>query len=100
MLRRLFPRAFCSRVSATHPWAWASCACPTTVLMSLLVLGAAPTPVVVDGRPLPASALATVNEKSYVALRPVGQALGAQVSFDGKLRQATVTTEFREVVLV
>jgi hypothetical protein len=68
--------------------------------MSLLLIGAAPTPVVVDGRPLPESALATVNDKSYVALRPVGEALGAQVSFDGKLRQATVTTEFREVVLV
>src|ERR1700687_3381118 len=78
-------------------WArWASRACPT--IFAVLLLGA--TPVVIDGHALPSSALATINDKTYVALRQVGQALGAQVSFDSKLRQATVTTEFREVVLV
>lgn len=66
----------------------------------VLLLGAAPTPVVVDGKLIPSSALATVHDKAYIALRPVGQALGAQVSFDSRLRQATVTTEFREIVLV
>jgi hypothetical protein len=66
----------------------------------IALLGAAPTPVVVDGHALPASALSTIDGKSYVALRPIGEALGAQVTFDGKLRQATVTTEFREVVLI
>src|SRR5690242_17610030 len=67
---------------------------------AVVSLGAGPTPVIVDGNPIAASSLATVNGKAYVALRPVGDALGAQVSFDGRLRQATVTTEFREVVLV
>src|SRR5205807_4421333 len=67
--------------------------------LMIALLGAS-TPVVVDGRALRASDLATVNDKAYVALRPVGDALGAQVSYDSQLRQATVTTEFREVILV
>jgi hypothetical protein len=67
---------------------------------SALALGASPTPVVVDGRALDASALATIGGRAYVALRPVGEALGAEVTFDGKRRQATVVTEFREVELI
>ena len=69
---------------------------------ALVLLGAvsAPTPVVIDGKPLPAGAIATIDQKAYVAMRSLGDALGAQVSYDGKVRQATVTTEFREVVLV
>jgi hypothetical protein len=79
--------------SAVYLWA---------AVAALLFMGASPlpTPVVVDGSALPSSALATINDKAYVALRPVGQALGAQVNYDGKLRRVTVTTEFREVVLV
>lgn len=66
-------------------------------LGALLLLGAAPA-VVIDGKPLPAAALADVHDKTYVALRAVGDALGAQVRFDGRTKRATVTTEFREVV--
>ena len=64
------------------------------------MLGAAPPPVVVDGRPLPASAIVEVNDKAYVSLRAAGNALGAQVTFDAKTKRATVTTEFRQVEFV
>lgn len=69
------------------------------IVVAVLAAAPAPTPVVVDGANLPASALATVDDKSYVSLRALGSALGAHVAFDAKLRQVTVTTEFREVVL-
>ena len=68
----------------------------------LATLGAAPppTPVIVDGRALASSALATVKDKEYVSLRALGDAIGAHVAYDGKRKQATMTTEFREAVLV
>jgi len=72
------------------------------VILAALSLGAAvpPTPVVVDGKGLASSALATIKGKEYVSLRSLGDALGAQVAYDKKRRKATITTEFREAVLV
>ncbi|HYK52141.1 MAG TPA: copper amine oxidase N-terminal domain-containing protein [Candidatus Eremiobacteraceae bacterium] len=72
------------------------------IALAALSLGAAPppTPVVVDGKALATSSLATIKNKEYVALRSLGYALGAQVAYDGKRKQATITTEFREAVLV
>ena len=66
--------------------------------MSVLLIGAAPTPVVVDGRALPLAALADIGGTSYVELRPIGDALGASVSYDARAREATLTTEFRQVI--
>ena len=72
------------------------------VILAMLSFGAAaaPTPVVVDGRALAASSLATIKGKEYVALRSIGEALGASVAYDPIRKQATITTEFREAVLV
>jgi len=72
------------------------------VILAVLSLGAAvpPTPVVVDGKGLASSALETIKGKEYVSLRSLGDALGAQVAYDKTRRQATITTEFREAVLV
>src|SRR5215472_3968707 len=67
---------------------------------ALALLGASATPIIVDGAPLPASAISDVGGKTYVVLRAIGDAFGAQVSYDGRQRQATFTTEFREVVLI
>lgn len=71
------------------------------VVLAMLALGAAPrpAPVIVDGKPLPASALANVKDKEYVALRALAEAIGADVAFDGARKQATLTTEFREALL-
>lgn len=73
-----------------------------SILLAVLALGAAvpPTPVVVDGKALSPSALATIHGKEYVSLRSLGIALGAQVAYDKAHKQATITTEFREAVLV
>jgi hypothetical protein len=72
------------------------------VVLAALSLGAAvpPTPVVVDGKALASSALATIKGKEYVSLRSLGDALGAQVAYDKRREQATITSEFREAVLV
>jgi len=72
------------------------------IVVAVLSLGAAvpPTPVVIDGRALASSSLATIKGKEYVALRSLGVALGAQSTYDGKRKQATLTTEFREAVFV
>ena len=69
--------------------------------LAILALGAAPAPmpVIVDGRTLASSALASVKGKEYVALRALGEAIGADVAYDGAHKQATLTTEFREAVL-
>src|SRR5215469_2760513 len=69
------------------------------VVALALTASAPPTPVVVDGQPLPASALATIANHAYVELRAVGQAMNASVAFDAKLKRATFTTEFRQAVL-
>ncbi|MDQ6824677.1 MAG: copper amine oxidase N-terminal domain-containing protein, partial [Candidatus Eremiobacteraeota bacterium] len=69
-----------------------------TALAAFIVAAAAP-PVVVDGTRLPAGSTMVVRDKVYVALRPVGEALGAQVSYDGKARQVTVTTVLRQIIL-
>src|SRR5215472_9997315 len=68
------------------------------IALAMLSLGAAPppTPVVVDGKALASSSLAMIKYKEYVALRSLGIALGAQVGYDDKRKQATITTEFRE----
>lgn len=68
-------------------------------LVALSLATAPPTPVVVDGQPLPASALATIANRAYVELRAVGQAMNASVAFDAKVKRATLTTEFRQAVL-
>lgn len=72
------------------------------IVLAALALGAAvpPTPVTVDGKSLASSVLATIKGKEYVSLRSLGDALGAHVAYDKTRKQATITTEFREAVLI
>src|SRR5690242_11771739 len=95
MRRRLTRPPSIARRSAVRRFAF-------SVILALLALGAAapPTPVVVDGNALALSSLATIKGKEYVTLRSIGAALGAHVAYDPKRKQATITTEFREAMLV
>jgi hypothetical protein len=70
-----------------------------TAVLACFIIAAAPPPIVVDGSPLPASASTQLHGISYVTLRALGDALGATASYDGRLREAVLTTEFREVVM-
>ncbi|HLN46795.1 MAG TPA: copper amine oxidase N-terminal domain-containing protein, partial [Magnetospirillaceae bacterium] len=59
---------------------------------------AADDAIVVNGTRLPADAVAQVDGRTYVALRPVGEALGADVRYDGKTKQVTLTTVLVQLV--
>ena len=59
--------------------------------------GAVPT-VVVNGARLPQDAVAELHDRLYVALRPVGEALGADVHYDPAKKEVQLTTVLRQVV--
>lgn len=68
------------------------------VVLALLI--APPVPVVVvDGTTLPARAVASIKEKTYVSLRAAANALNADVAFDGRSKTVTFTTVVRQVVM-
>ena len=54
--------------------------------------------VVVDGKALPPSATQVVDNKAYIALRPLAQVLGADITSDSHANTVTVTTLLRQVV--
>ena len=54
--------------------------------------------VVVNGAALPQSAVTELDGRVYVALRPVGEALGADIRYDAAHKQGTLTTVLREIV--
>ncbi|MDQ2818417.1 MAG: copper amine oxidase N-terminal domain-containing protein [Candidatus Eremiobacteraeota bacterium] len=64
----------------------------------LILLGASPK-VTIDGVALSVGSTQNVRGNTYVSLRSVGRALGADVSYDAKQRRATVTTVLRQLVL-
>lgn len=66
------------------------------LVLGLLVL--APT-VIVDGTKMPAAAIVTVKEKTYVSLRAAANALNADVAFDGRTKTVTFTTVVRQLVM-
>jgi len=70
-------------------------------LVVFTLIAAAPQPmhVVVNGASLPSSAVAILDGKVYVAVRPVGEALGAYVTTNSRERSVTITTLLRQVVL-
>jgi hypothetical protein len=69
------------------------------LLGCVLLLGrAANAAVVVNGAKLAPDAVVQVAGSTYVALRPVGEALGADVRYDAKGGQVTVTTVLRQIV--
>jgi hypothetical protein len=55
--------------------------------------------VVVAGRSLPADAVAVIDNRTYVAVRAIGQALEAYVTTNPAEKLVTVTTLLRQVVL-
>ncbi|MDQ6766471.1 MAG: copper amine oxidase N-terminal domain-containing protein [Candidatus Eremiobacteraeota bacterium] len=55
--------------------------------------------VVVNGRTLPQSSVEMIGDTAYVALRPVAQALNADIAANGHARSVTITTLLRQVVL-
>jgi hypothetical protein len=68
------------------------------VCCALLLGRAADAAVVVNGLRLAPDAVVQVAGRTYVALRPVGEALGADIRFDAKRSQVTVTTVLRQIV--
>ncbi|MBV8170999.1 MAG: copper amine oxidase N-terminal domain-containing protein [Candidatus Eremiobacteraeota bacterium] len=54
--------------------------------------------VLVNGTKLSADAIAQLDERTYVSLQPVARALGATVAYDGKSKQATLTTVLAQIV--
>jgi Copper amine oxidase N-terminal domain len=72
-------------------------------LIALLVALTASAPVsphvVVNGKSLPSEAVAIIDQRVYVAVRAVGEALGAYVTTNNARRTVTVTTLLRQVVL-
>jgi hypothetical protein len=54
--------------------------------------------VVVNGAHLPNDALAEIGGRLYVALRPVAEALGADVRYDSARKQVLLTTVLRQIV--
>jgi len=69
-----------------------------TIVSTALPTAAAGDSIVVNGTHLPADAVASVGGRTYVALRPVGEALGADIRYDGKTKQVTVTTVLVQLV--
>lgn len=59
---------------------------------------AAADTIVVNGSRLAPDAVAQVGGRTYVALRPVGQALGADIRYDAKAKQVSVTTVLLQLV--
>lgn len=72
--------------------------CATFICCALLFAGASDAAVVVNGTRLAPDAVVQVAGSTYVALRPVGEALGADVRFDAKQSQVTLTTVLRQMV--
>lgn len=72
--------------------------CAAFTSCALLFAGASDAAVVVNGAHLAPDAVMQVAGNTYVALRPVGDALGADVRYDAKQGQVTVTTVLRQVV--
>lgn len=70
-------------------------------LLILALTAAAPQAmhVVVNGKSLPASSVAIIDDKVYVAVRAVGEALGAYVTSNAQQRTVTITTLLRQAVL-
>ena len=60
---------------------------------------AAQPSVVVDGTTLPASAIVSIKDKTYVSLRADANALNADVAFDGRTKTVTLTTVVRQAVM-
>ena len=54
--------------------------------------------VVVNGAQLPPAAVVQYNDRTYVALRAVAQALHADVRYDARQKEITLTTILRQVV--
>lgn len=54
--------------------------------------------VTIDGARLPPDAVTEQKGIAYIALRPVGLALDAEVAYDSKAMTATITTVLRQVV--
>lgn len=69
------------------------------LLAAALLLNAKPPHVVVDGTALPASAVAEIGGRTFVALRAAADALNADVEYDSRAKTATFTTVVRQVVL-
>jgi hypothetical protein len=68
------------------------------VCCALLSASAADAGVVVNGARLAPDAVVQVAGNTYVALRPAGEALGADIRYDAKSSQVTVTTVLRQMV--
>jgi hypothetical protein len=68
------------------------------LLVAMLVTSTIPS-VVVDGTTLPASAIVSIKDKTYVSLRAAANALNADVAFDGRTKTVTLTTVVRQAVL-
>jgi len=69
--------------------------------LAMLLAGApgfAANGVVVNGMRLDPSAVTELAGTTYVALRPVGEALGADVRYDAAHGQVTLTTVLRQIV--
>jgi Copper amine oxidase N-terminal domain len=73
---------------------------PLIVLLAGLTASAPANPhVVVNGKSLPPDTVAIIDKRVYVAVRAVGEALGAYVTTNDAQRTVTVTTLLRQVVL-
>ena len=68
------------------------------MLVAVLIGLVTPT-IVVDGTTLPASAIITIKDKTYVSLRAAADALNADVAFDGRTKTVTLTTVVRQAVM-
>jgi hypothetical protein len=67
-------------------------------IVTSAVSRAAGDTIVVNGTHLAPDAVAQVDQRTYVALRPVGEALGAEIHYDAKSKQVTVTTVLLQMV--
>ncbi len=67
------------------------------LLVSLQALGAADT-IVINGASLPPAAVVELAGRTYVDLRTVASAIGADVRYDPKTKQVTMTTVLRQMV--
>jgi hypothetical protein len=72
-------------------------------MIALLVVAAffsaAPPTVIVDGLALPRSAVVAMKDRTYIALRAAGDALNADVRYDGHAKTVSFTTVVRQVVM-
>lgn len=72
--------------------------CAALACGALLLARESDAAVVVNGARLAPDAVVQISGSTYVALRPVGDALGADIRFDAKQGQVTVTTVLRQMV--